>query len=109
MLKSSAVHHYHDAQEKKIALCSMIIAVLCEDREVTRNEWCKDWYINEVRGEAIQLFNMNCELVMNQALQTICEHGQCPGHVLVLAFDVISEPFRFILSIGNNVCPSDIV
>ena len=28
---------------KKIALYSMIIAVLCEDKEVTRREWCKDW------------------------------------------------------------------
>ena len=48
MLASSAVHHYHGAQEKKIknkeiALCSIIIAVLCEDNEVTRKEWCKDW------------------------------------------------------------------
>ena len=49
MLTSSAVHHYHGAQEKKtiknkeIALCSIIIAVLCEDK-VTKKEWCKDWF-----------------------------------------------------------------
>ena len=28
---------------KKIALYSMIITVLCEDKEVTRREWCKNW------------------------------------------------------------------
>ena len=50
MLASSAVHHYHGAQENKkeikkmkTALCSIIIAVLCEDKEVTRKECCKDW------------------------------------------------------------------
>ena len=30
-------------KKKKTALCSIVIAVLCEDKEVTRKEWCKDW------------------------------------------------------------------
>ena len=65
--------------------------------------------INEVKREAMQQFYMNCELVINETSQTICKHGQCPEHLLVLAFDVISEPFRFPLVIGNNACPSEIV
>ena len=28
---------------KKTVLCNMMIAVLCEDKEVTRREWCKEW------------------------------------------------------------------
>ena len=47
----------------------------------------------------MQPFYRNCELVMNQTSQTICERGQYSEHLLVLSFDVISEPFRFPLLI----------
>ncbi|MPC28536.1 hypothetical protein E2C01_021745 [Portunus trituberculatus] len=36
--------HKKKNKAKKIALCSIIIAVLCEEEVVvTRREWCKDW------------------------------------------------------------------
>ena len=37
------VHNKIKKKTKKIALCSMIIAVLCEDK-VKRREWCKEWF-----------------------------------------------------------------
>ena len=44
---------------KKIALCSMIIAVLCEEEEeeITRKEWCKDWlHKRNERGSHATIF-----------------------------------------------------
>lgn len=59
-------------REKRLALSNMIIAALCENK-VKRNS-----YKDEVKEKAMQPFYMNCFLVMNLALETICRYTQTP-------------------------------
>lgn len=49
--------HRKKNKAKKIALCSMIIAVLCEEEEMPRREWCKDWlHKRNERGSHATIF-----------------------------------------------------
>ena len=52
--------HKKKNKAQKIALCSMIIAVLCEEEEeeeMTRREWCKDWlHKRNERGSHATIF-----------------------------------------------------
>lgn len=59
-------------RKKRLALSNMIIAALCENK-VKRNS-----YKDEVKEKAMQPFYMNCFLVMNLALETICRYTQTP-------------------------------
>ena len=58
MQYTTTMVHKKKNKAKKIALCSMIIAVLCEEEEeMTRREWCKDWlHKRNERGSHATIF-----------------------------------------------------
>ncbi|MPC70351.1 hypothetical protein E2C01_064595 [Portunus trituberculatus] len=93
--------HRKKNKTKKIALCSMIIAVLCEEKEVTRRGWCKEWL--EKRNER------GSHATILQELRTGYESDFANYEYMRMDPNAFYEPFLFPLVIGNNVCPSNII